>query len=204
MTTGTSSYEGLAVGLFGEHEITQVTGGTDMLTLTSADTTSTAALLVIQDSDAAPATQGFRFYPYGRFRIIRNDDEAIGGGYKNCIDAKLVLSYDCGAVAHSVFVASFILDTSSGSAGQTGGREAVIAMQYYGSATIGQSPGASWFYITDMGSYYMPYLFNFGGGTAIDATDCFIESVGDPASTVGLKIYIGAATYWILCSSAST
>ncbi len=49
MATGTNTYEGLAVPLFGESQITQQTAATDILTLTGADT-MTGDFLVCENS----------------------------------------------------------------------------------------------------------------------------------------------------------
>ena len=129
MTTGTSSWNGLGMGVFGEYELTQINSAVDCLTITGASTTGTGALFVIQNSDANAAVNGLRVYDYGRTRIIRTDDVNHGGTFKNALDVKF--DHNTTADASSqLYAASFILDISGGTT--PGGKVSFIQLQSYG------------------------------------------------------------------------
>jgi len=200
MTTGTSTWNGLGMGLFGEYELTQIQSAVDCLTITGASTTGTGTLFTVQNSDAAPATNGFRIYDYGRTRLIRTDAVAHGGAYKNALDVKYDLDYAAGAV--QVYAATFILDVSGGSA--TSGRQAVVAMQSYGNAQMHSGPESSWFYLNDVASAETSEVgsfINFGGGTIAAAN--MLRPISNPDSTHGLVMYWDNTLYFIMVSDGS-
>jgi len=201
MTKGTSSYDGLAVGLYGEHELIQVTSATDFFTLTGASTTGAGTLLTIQNSDETPAVNGLRVYDYGRTRIIRTDDVSHGSAFKNALDVKYDLNYAAGA--SQVYAATFILDVSGGSA--SGGRMAVLQLQSYGNtSSTGETNVASWMLFTDLGGDTQEMgVFVHVQGIAADDGGCFV-TISDPACSRGLVIYIENVRYYIQVASAST
>lgn len=78
MATGTNTYEGLAVPLFGESQITQQTAANDILTLTGADT-MTGDFLVCENS---AGTELFVINSDGDIATITNfaDDVTVEAG----------------------------------------------------------------------------------------------------------------------------
>lgn len=200
MTTGTGTYDGLAVPLSGESEITQVTAATDLLTLTGVSG-ATGTLLTIQDSGKAPATNGLRVYDYGRTRIIRTDAAAHGGTFNNALDVKYTVSYAMGA--QQVYAGTFILDVSAGS--NSGGRTAVLQLQCYGNTSCtGETAASSWLLLTDLSSDDAEMgVFAHIQGIAADDGGCFV-TLSDPACSKGLVLYIDNVRYYIQVSSAST
>jgi hypothetical protein len=200
MPTGSIAWKGLGVPLWGESEITGITSSIDLLTLTTASTaeTGSAASFVIQTSAKTPAVNGFRFFPYGRTRIIRTDDQAYGGGYKDVLNVKYDLDYAAGAV--QVYAATFILDTADG--GVFGGRAAVIALQSYGYADYSTGAAYSWIYLTDQGTTELASFLNVGGSTI--GANGMMTDLGDPSASHGLVMYWENTRYWIMVASAST
>ncbi len=194
MPKGTSSYDGLAVSLYGEHELKQVTSATDFFTLTGASTTGTGTLLTIQNSDETPAVNGLRVYDYGRTRIIRTDDVSHGGTYNNALDVKVDLNYAAGAQQY--YAGTFILDTAGGST--SGGRGAVITLQWYGDSAVGNGMAYSFIHFADLGSTEVGSIFTILGNTTM------FETISDPACSRGLIIYVDNEKFWIQVASAST
>lgn len=201
MPSGTSTYDGLAVGLYGEHELTQVTSSNDFFTLTGASTTGTGTLLTIQSSDGTPAVNGLRVYDYGRTRIIRTDAVNHGSTFNNALDVKYDIDYAMGA--QQVYAASFILDISGGS--NSGGRISVLQLQSYGnSSCTGETAVASWMLFTDLGGDTAEMgVFAHIQGVAADDGGCFV-TISDPACSRGLVLYVDNVRYYIQVASAST
>lgn len=88
MATGTSGYAGLAMGLFGEHQITQVAIANDILTITSA-TSNTSDYLVLEDVDGSEQL----YINYLGAIYVRNEitDTAGVGAYMG-IDARTTIN----------------------------------------------------------------------------------------------------------------
>ena len=187
MTEGTSSYEGLAVGLFGEHEITQLDITKDILTLTST-TSNTSDFLVCQDVDG---TEPFVIEDDGRTRINRrgNFSEAING-YYYCIEPVLSAAQEFGG--------RFMLDEEETST--SGGRRAVLSLRF-NAYVAGTSAAKSFLTFEDQGELGTSLFALLCG--APDGGGC-AEIISNPNSTIGIVIYVNNVKMWLLCSSAST
>jgi len=197
MATGTSSWNGLGMGLYGEYELTQVDAANDLLTLTGV-ASAAGTLLTIQSSAKAPDVNGLRVYDYGRTRIIRTDASSTGGAFKNALDVKYDVDYAMGAV--QVYAASIILDMSGGSAGS--GRQAVLQLQYYGNAGP-TAEATSWLYFNDLsGDTAENPTFLHLGGTVADDGGCFV-TFSAATSTHALRIYVENVVYYIMVADSS-
>jgi len=201
MTTGTSSWKGLGMGLQGEHEITQLDSSIDMLTLSGASTSGTGLLFVIQNSAKTPAVNGLRVYDYGRTRIIRTDDATHGSTYNNALDVKYDINYAMGG--QQVYAATFILDIADGSA--AGGRQSVIQLQSYGNSTSHSGMISSWIVCTDLSAAETSEtgtFVHFQGQTI--GSGNMMEGLSSPGVTHGLVMYWDNTKYWIMVTNVST
>ncbi|KKN62886.1 hypothetical protein LCGC14_0507390 [marine sediment metagenome] len=196
MATGTSTYDGLGMGLQGEYELTQQVSATDCFTITGAATDGAGTLLTIQNSAKAPAVNGFRIFDYGRTRLIRTDDAAHGGAFKNALDVKYDLNVAAGA--SQIYAATFILDTAGGT--WSGGRFSVIQLQSYGDSGVSAGNAASWIHLNDLGTTEVKTFLHVLGST-IDTG--IMESITDASTTHGLVMYWQNTKYYILVSSSS-
>lgn len=191
MTTGTGTYMGLAVPLNGESEITQTTAATDLLTLTGV-ASATGNLLTIQTSSKAPATDGLRYLAYGRLRLIRTD-AAEQHTFINTLDVKMDLNYAAGAA--QIFAATLILDTVGGSS--SGGREAVLQLQYYGGTHVTNGMAYSFIDFYDAATTDVGSLFTIRG-----STNLFVTATNTTPDH-GLIIYVDNVKYFIMLCDAS-
>ena len=194
MAEGDSTFEGLAVPLYGESEIQQQDVDYDVLTLTGA-ADNTSNLFVCQDSDG---TESFRIYPYGRTRIIRTDAESRHT-YINALDVVMEIDYAAGA--SQCYAGGFKLDTSGGSS--SGGRESVLHLQYSGNAVCKAAPASNAFInLTDLNATYeMDNFVSFLGVTP-DSGGCF-ETNTCATATHGINIRVNNVKYWIMCADVS-
>ena len=186
MTAGDSTFEGLAVPLYGESEIEQQDTDYDVLTLTSA-TGNTADFLVCRDVDHS--------------EIIRIEDN---GRIWQSISAS---AGDNMAIYHTMteiptaygqsYAATFLLDEDTFHPGN--GRSATLNLRYNCSDATLIPQSRSFINFGDDGQD-MSTLFTIsrddvdGGG--------FVETTTSTA-THGLVIYIGNNKYWILCTDSS-
>lgn len=213
MTTGTSSWHGLGMGLNGEYEMTQIVAGTDFLTLTGASSIS-GDFLVFRQSDG---TELSYIDSKGAF-YVRNSvtDTAAAGAYMG-VDARGTINdtsagtwyAGCGfritnsaIVGAQVYAGNFHWIGSS-SASHSGGRGAVINLiadiktGYGGSAWNTMA----WFNLADLNTN-VPSLFSFPSNAADDG-GCLQASDGDVAVTHLLSINVGNTQYWICVSDSS-
>ena len=209
MTTGTSSWQGLGMGLSGEYELTQIVAATDFLTLTGASSMS-GDYLVCRNSAGT------------ELMYVNN----VGTMYiRNSVDATAYLGVDargeindgatgtwfagCGfritnsaSVGGQVYAGNFHWIGGS-SANHTGGRGAVINLiadiktGYGGSAWNTMA----WINFADLNTN-VPTLFSFPSNAADDG-GCLQASDGDVAVTHLLSINVGNTQYWICVSDSS-
>ena len=187
MAEGDSTFEGLAVPLYGESEIQQQDTTYDILTLTSAAGNTAGDFIVCQDSDG---TEPFVVEDDGRCRINRRGtfSEALNA-YYYCTET---------ATTQQEFGARFMLDEELTTV--EGGRRAVLSLRFNAS-TAGNHAGRSFLTFEDQGELGTALFAVLGGDK--DGGSCY-ETVSNPNSTVGLVIYANNEKLWLLCSSAST
>jgi hypothetical protein len=200
MARGTSSYNGLAVGLYGEHQLTQVDSAIDCFTITGASTAGVGTLLTIENSAGTPAVNGVRVYDYGRTRIIRTDDSAHGSAFKNALDVKYDVNVATGA--SQIYAASIILDIAGGS--QAGGRQAVLQLQHYGNSGSHSGISSCWLLLTDLSAAEtseMGCFVHFQGQTI--AAGNMLRPISNPDSGFGLVMYWDNTMYFIMVADNS-
>ncbi len=185
MTEGTSTYEGLAVPLFGESEIKQQDITKDILTLTSY-ASNTVDFLVLQDSSNSEI---FRIEDDGRIWMTVTKEAGDGLALY-----RMLSSTNTG----QKYAATFLLDEQTYHV--SSGRSATLNGRLNGSEA-GNHAGRSFINFTDEGEKGTA-LFTILAGT-IDGGGC-VETISDPAATTGIVIYANNIKYWIMCSSAST
>ena len=187
MTEGVMSYEGLAVPLFGESEIKQSDITKDILTLTSK-ASNTSDFLVCQDSSG---TEVFRIEDNGRIWKSTSADAGDAMAIYHTMTATPT-------AGEQNYAATFLLDEATFTAGN--GRNATLNLRYNHSGTGGQPAGRTFINFgddsTDVETIFSIARSDIDGGN-------FVETLTDPAATLGLVIYVGSAKYWIMCSSAS-
>ena len=186
MTAGDSTFEGLAVPLYGESEIEQQDTDYDILTLTSA-TGNTADFFVLRDVDHSEI---LRIEDNGRIwqsiSAAAGDNMAI---YHTCTETPTGGGQN--------YAATFLLDEATYEAGN--GRFACLNLRYNHSGVGAAASARSFINFAD-DSTDCTTLFTIarddvdGGG--------FVETTTSTA-THGLVIYIGLNKYWILCTDSS-
>jgi len=191
MTTGTSAWNGLGMGLFGEYQLTGIAAATDIFTITQA-ASQTGMPFVIEDS---AGTEMLRYLAYGRLRLIRTDT-AEQHTYINTLDVKMDLDYAAGAA--QCYAGTFILDTAGGTT--SGGREAVLHLQYYGGTQVTNGMAYSYINFTDAGATDVGALFVVLGQTPDSG---MFQTVSNPNTTHGFVIYVNNVKYWLLCADSS-
>jgi hypothetical protein len=201
MARGTSTYDGVGMGLFGEYQLTQQDSTVDCFTITGASTAGTGILFVIENSAGTPAVNGMRVYDYGRTRIIRTDDSAHGSGFKNALDVKYDVNVATGA--SQIYAASIILDIAGGS--QAGGRQAVLQLQHYGDTNSHIGNQSCWLLLTDLSAAETSEMATFihVQGQTIAAGN-MLEGISDPTITHGLVMYWDNTKMWLAVCDAST
>ncbi len=186
MAEGTTTYDGLAVPLYGEAEIQAQSTTLDVLTLTGASG-STGDFLICQDSSGTELVQ---IQDDGRVRITRR------GTFSEAINAWYYCTVDTGAVQE--YAGAFLLDEEA--TDTTGGRRAVLNLRFNAN-TAGNNAAKSFINFNDEGEVGTS-LFTVLAG-ASDGGGCY-ETLSDPAITKGFVIYANNEKLWLLCSSAST
>lgn len=183
MTTGTSTWNGLGMGLFGEYQLTQQALATDILTITAASGI-TGDFFICETS---AGSELFQIQADGRTRINRT---ASGS---NSLDVYFTLT----ASNTSQCYGQTIYFESGGFA-SAGGRHAVLNLWYAYDGGGGAAhsyinfaaPGASSHPLT---------LFTILNATA--ESSLFIAS--DETATHGLRIYVDNVEYFIKLSPAT-
>ena len=214
MATGSSTYDGLAMGLFGEWELTQQIAATDFLTLTGASSQA-GDFLVLRNSSG---TEQLWIDSVG---TIKNRSAATSGNAYVGIDCRGVASE--GGTAGFYATAGFRLTDYSDEAGvnqlypglfyfvgvscatMSGGRVAGITIQFNMAADYDgiASTNCSFINFSDSSTQNVPSLFTFPGMTT--ASDIF-SALSTTASTHALKINIGDGggnDYYIMLTSCA-
>lgn len=209
MTTGSSSWNGLGMGLSGEYELTQIVAATDFLTLTGASSMG-GDFLVLRDSDNSE-----KLYINNVGTIyIRNDVDAtayLGIDARGTINDAATGTWfsGCGfritnnaAVGGQVYAGNFHWIGGT-SANHTGGRGAVINLICDIQTGYG---GTAWntmaFINMSDQNTNVPSLFSFPDSSADDG-GFFQASDGDVAVTHLISINVGNTQYWICVSDSS-
>jgi hypothetical protein len=187
MAEGSSAYNGLAVGLYGEHEITQVDASLDMLTLTSVSG-NTADFLICQNSEG---TELLQYRHDGRLRLNRTCDHSDGS---NTLDVYMTQS-GAHSGAQQGYAATFKLDESTYGAGS--GRNAVLCL-WYDSAGGGSNAAHSFIHFDGLGTTTNT-LFTINGQT----TDASLFVTTNQSATRGLRIFVNNVEYYILLGATS-
>ncbi len=218
MTTGTSAWKGLGMGLNGEYEMTQQVAATDFLTLTGAASIS-GDFLVLRGST------GTELLWIDNVGTIKNRSTATSGNAYLGIDCRGEASVDgtAGFYATSGFRLTDYSDevglnqlypglfyfVGDSCAQMTGGRVAGITIQFAMAAEYGGVDGTvgncSFINFSDSSTQNVPCLFTFPGMTTGSA---IFDSNVATASTHSLKIYVGdqgsgGANYYIMLTSCT-
>lgn len=212
MTTGSSSWDGLGMGLNGEYEMTQQVAATDFLTLTAASGI-TGDFLVLRDSSDSEL-----FWINSKGAIYsRAAGDTSGNAY---------VGIDCRGNAASGGTAGFVATSGfrlTDYSDETGGWQLYPIMAYFVGASCatcyggrvaginiafnmasdydGVSAGnTSFINFSDSSTKNVPSLFTFPGMTT--ASDIFDANV-TTASTHSLKIHVGSpgTDYYILLTT---
>ena len=209
MAEGTSTYDGLAVPLSGESEITQTTVGNDILTLTGA-ASQTGDFLVCQDvngtenlvissSGLVTSAVGAAFTS-GAFSGVITSVVASSGAA-----AGLSVSVtSTGAIAAGATKANGVLVSPSSKANMT------AAFAYASDASC---VGVTSYLLGCHGSKSPDYFLGIGAtaaGVGAPADNGFVDTnlrfLGAPATTntfTGLKVLGGTAVFWVLAAPAT-
>ena len=216
MTIGTSSWKGLGMGLQGEYELTQLTAGTDILTITGA-TSMAGDFLVMRDADG---TERNSFYCDGRiFNTVAHDaamNTRTGVTYMEGVhlgttittttggsDAlSCVLTHSSGTCNGQMYAAEFWFEGSA-SASVGGGRVASIHCIMNLSTSYGTVLAATSFINFSEPTKRVPNLFTLPYTTVDASSGCFKKSDGDVAVTHLLRINVNNDTYYICVSDSS-
>jgi len=203
MTTGTSSWKGLGMGLNGEYELTQITAATDMFTLTAASG-GTGDFLVLRDSDKSEVWnidyRGVTDLTITStettfaFDLRATMSSATGWNLAGNFAVDLNVT---GAHSAQSFAVRAAMDASG--TPQLGGRAcSLYCYMLSPSCTIAQN--AAFIHFSD-GLTQLQYFFTIADCTLDQG--CFI-TLSEPASTHGLRIMHGTTTYYIMCTSCLT
>ena len=185
MTAGDSTFEGLAVPLYGESEIEQQDTDYDILTLTSA-TDNAADFFVIRNVDHS--------------ELLRIEDtgeiwQSITGGDNCNFRTYRTLNADSTGQAYA---AQFLLDESTFAVG--GGRHATLYLRFDCNGDGISDSGKSFINFEDHDTH-VPAVFSFPNAVANDGG--YFETITDLAITHGIVIYIGTTKYWLAVLNAS-
>jgi len=191
MAEGTSAYMGLAVGLSGEHEITQTTAATDIFTLTGA-TSQAGDFLVCQNS-----TGGENFVISAEGGITATLSSSGTGA------AVHVLLTATGAVAAGAIADNAFLVTCSSKS------NANAAYAYINRAASGDDVGVTNYLLACLGSKAPDYLLGVGAtsvGQGGATTNGFVEApvfltaaVATTTPMVGLRVKFGDSIFYVMC-----
>jgi len=203
MTTGDRTFKGLAVPLNGESEIKQITAGTDLLTLTGADSMA-SDFLVLRDADKSEIL----FVQFdGRTRLnIATAISAFGvdvrfastltDGWCTSMNVQNVYA-QTSAGAPMVFAIRAHLDVSSGDI--TGGREAVLSLYYKTSSSLAVND-TGFIFLDDGGSDAQVFL---NIGQSIGTCGGIVRPSVEAAATHGLRCMIHTTPYYIMLTSCT-
>jgi hypothetical protein len=183
MATGSLTYKGLAVPLWGESEITQITAATDILTITGASGIS-GDFFICRLTDGTEVVQ---IQDNGRTRILLSSDG------QNALDVKYTLT---ASNANQCYGATIWFE--SGGFASAGGRHAVLNLFY---AYDGGGGNAHSFinFAAPGASSEPPTLFTILDVTA--GNGLFIAS--NETATHGLRIFVAGVEYFIKLSPAT-
>lgn len=218
MTVGTSSWDGLGMGLNGEYEMTQVVAATDFLTMSGA-TSMSGDFIVLRDVDD---TELMWVNSKGSI-YSRAEGDTSGNAYVG-IDCRgnSAAGGTAGFVATSGFRLTDYSDETGGwqlypglfyfvgtsCAQMTGGRVAGITIQFALATEYGgvSNTNTSFINFSDSNNQKVPSLFTFPGMTS--AASLIFDANVTTASTHSLKIHIGdqgssagAGAYYIMLTS---
>jgi hypothetical protein len=208
MAKGTSSYMGLAVGLSGEHEVTQTTAATDILTITGA-TSQTGDFLVCQNSTGGEnlvvSSSGLVTSVVG----MAMTSAAFSGEATATLSSSAaaagfhVLLTATGAVAAGAIADNAFLVTASSKS------NANAAYAYLNRATSGDDVGVTNYLLACLGSKAPDYLLGVGAtsvGQAGATTNGFVEAplfltaaIATTMPMVGLRVKFGDSVFYVMC-----
>jgi hypothetical protein len=206
MATGSSSWDGLGMGLFGEYQLTQITAATDMLTITGAATSGLGDFLVCEDSDG---TELAMIRGDGSFRSTVASDAGVRGidcrftgtitaqGFNVCANFVTTL----GAVSMSASQSYAIrghLDCSC-IVTRGGGRTACLMLYMQADSSAGGT-NQSFIHIDDAATKVQNFLTL--GNCALD--ESFFTTSTHGAGTKGLRIAHGSDIYYIMVTSCTS
>lgn len=208
MATGSSTYDGLAMGLFGEHQLTQQTIANDILTITSY-ASNTSDYLVLEDSDG---TEQFYINYLGAIYIRNSLADTAGTGAYMGIDARSEILD--GATGTWYAGAGFRLTQSSTHAGQsyagnfhfigsaTGGAGRTAAIQCVMAMATGYEDNniSAFFNLNDSGTQNVNFLFMMPETTTAD--DVFAANTAS-AATHALQVQIGSTSYYLMLTTCT-
>ncbi len=185
MTTGTSSYKGLAPSLQGENQFRQITAATDFLTMTGA-TSMSGDFLVMEDVDGTELL----WVDYTGAIYVRSSSwtgtakytgldargtvgATVTSTFYACLGGRLTTSAVTTSGVQEYAIWGQMVHTGS----NTGGRTSVLGL-YMDITTITGGGGAcSWIYFASPGaSKPVPYLFSLVGVTADETNGCFVSA----------------------------
>jgi hypothetical protein len=186
MSEGSSAYNGLAVGLHGEHEITQVDGTLDMLTLTGS-ASATGDFFICQDSSG---TELFQIQEDGRTRINCTADG------QNALDVYYTLT---ASNANQCYGQTIYFE--SGGFSSNGGRHAVLNLWYANDTNgVNSSNAHSYINFAAPGAAYEPYALM----TILNATtDASLFVTTNQSASRGLRVWVNNVQYYILLGATS-
>jgi hypothetical protein len=185
MATGSSTYEGLGMGLYGEYNLTQQNISYDILTLTSA-VSNTSDFLVMRNSDLTEVT---RFEDDGRlWQSITGTGSGNIGSYR---------TMDADADGGYTYAAQFLLDMSTYDVG--GGRCSTLYLRFDDSGS-GSAAAKSFINFEEHGTD-LPTLFTFPSLTE-SSGGCF-SARGSITGTHAFQIYVGTTKYYIMVAQTS-
>jgi hypothetical protein len=201
MPTGTSEFQGLAVPLNGESQITQQTAANDILTITGASGMA-ADFIVCEDSSG---TEIFYLRQDGFMRL--NPTTTISAMGFDCrmasssttgvnVAGNFRLTHTATGDSAQNYALWAYLDMSSATTG--GGRTAVMSLYLAGETSAAGTCRSFINFSGDATGMQIYNLFTFPGFT-VDTGPFVALAAAD--STHGIRIAIDTAYYYIMCTS---
>ena len=206
MATGSSGYDGLAMGLFGEHQLTQETIANDILTITSK-ASNTSDFLVLENS---AGTEQLYINNVGTI-YIRNEVSATA--YLG-VDARgIVLDGATGTwmagcgfritnraqYGGQVYAGNYHF-VGDATANHTGGRGAVINLISAMATGYGGNSSSEFGFINfaEAGTHKAKSLFTFPG---VGTSDEIFQANTEAAATHALKCNLAGTDYYIMLTT---
>lgn len=208
MAEGTSAYMGLAVGLSGEHEITQTTAANDILTLTGAgsqagdflvcQTSAGVENLVVSSSGLITSVVGMSMTSaaFSGVATATVSSSAAQAGFH-------VLLTATGAVAAGAITDNAFLVTASSKS------NANAAYAYTDLATDGTAVGVTNYLLACLGSKAPDYFLGVGAtrvGVAGATDNGFVNAgifltsaLATTVAMVGLRVKFGDSVFYVMC-----